>query len=102
MTKPTRYGWTANGVAALVILIDQAVKGWILGLGLRFYETRPVAGLLQFTLVPNFGVSYGLLKAQSDVGRWALVGISLLVAALIVWWARRSTRALQALGYGLV
>lgn len=102
MTKPTRYGWSAYGLAAIVILLDQAVKACILGLGLRFYETRPFAGLLQLTLVPNSGVSYGLLQANHAATRWALVAFSLVVAALIVWWARRTTRALQAIGYGLI
>jgi signal peptidase II len=98
----TRFGWTAYGLTALVIALDQAVKAWILGLGLRLYETRPVAGFLQFTLVPNAGVSFGFLRAEKDVARWALVAFSLIVAAMIVWWARRAHRPLQALGYGLI
>jgi signal peptidase II len=102
MSGVTRLGWTAYGLAALVIALDQAVKAWILGLGLRLYETRPVAGLLQFTLVPNTGVSFGFLRAEQDVTRWALVGFSLIVAAMIVWWARRAHRPLQALGFGLI
>jgi signal peptidase II len=98
----TRFGWTAYGLAAVVIALDQAVKAWILGLGLRLYESRPVAGILQFTLVPNTGVSFGFLRAEKDLARWALVGFSLIVAAMIVWWARRAHRPLQALGYGLI
>ncbi|MDB5476010.1 MAG: lspA [Phenylobacterium sp.] len=102
MSGVTRFGWTAYGLAAVVIALDQAVKAWILGLGLRLYESRPVAGILQFTLVPNTGVSFGFLRAEKDLARWALVGFSLIVAAMIVWWARRAHRPLQALGYGLI
>jgi signal peptidase II len=98
----SRFGWTAYGLTVLVAALDQAVKAWILGLGLRLYETRPVAGLLQFTLVPNTGVSFGFLRAEQDLARWGLVGFSLVVAAMIVWWARRAHRPLQALGYGLI
>jgi signal peptidase II len=102
MSAVTRPGLTAYGLAALVIALDQAAKAWILGLGLRLYESRPVAGILQFTLVPNAGVSFGFLRADKDLARWALVAFSLIVAAMIVWWARRAHRPLQALGYGLI
>lgn len=102
MSRITRYAGAAYGLAAVTIVIDQAVKTWVLGLGLRLYETRPVAGVLQFTLVPNAGVSYGLFQAQHAAVRWALVVFSLAVAAMIVWWARRAHRTLQALGYGLI
>jgi len=101
MSRVTRLGWTAYGLAVGVIALDQAVKTWILSI-VAYGASRPVAGPLQFTLVPNTGVSFGFLKAQQDVARWGLVGFSFLVAALIVWWARRSTRPLQALGYGLI
>ena len=102
MNRITRLGWTAYGLAIGVIALDQGVKAWILGSGLRMYETRPVGGPLAFTLIPNIGVSFGFLQAQKDATRWALVAFSLIVAAMIVWWARRSGRALQALGYGLI
>ena len=102
MNRITRQAGWAYGLAALVIVIDQAAKAWILGLGLRMYETRPVAGILQFTLVPNSGVSYGLFQANHAAVRWLLVVFSLVVAAMIVWWARRADRTLQALGFGLI
>jgi signal peptidase II len=50
----------------------------------------------------NPGVSFGFLRANHDIARWGLVAFSLVVAVMIVFWARRSTRTLQALGYGLV
>ena len=102
MNGVTRTGWSAYGLAGLVIVIDQAVKAWILGLGLAVGETRPVAGPLQFTLVQNNGVSFGFLRADQDLARWGLVVFSVIVAAMIVWWARRTNRLLQAVGYGLV
>ena len=99
----TRSGWSAYALACAVIIIDQAVKYWILtGLGLQPGETRPVLGPLHLTLVANRGVSFGFLRADQDFARWGLVAFSLIVAALIVWWARRAHRGLQAIGYGLI
>jgi signal peptidase II len=101
--RVTRAGWTAYGLAGLVIVLDQAVKYWVVRiLRLEDMPTVPVLGPLHFTFVPNAGVSFGFLRAQQDVARWGLVAFSLIVAALIVWWARRSDRWLQALGYGLI
>jgi signal peptidase II len=102
MNRITRHGWTAYVIAAGIIVLDQAVKAWILGSGLRMYETRPVGGPLAFTLIPNLRVSFGFLQAHKDATRWGLVLFSFLVAGMIVWWARRSGRTLQALGYGLI
>ena len=102
MNRLTGLAWSAYGLAALVVALDQAAKAWVLGLGLQFYDTQPVAGVLHVTLVPNSGVSYGLFQANQPVVRWALVAFSLAVTAMIVWWARKSPRPLQALGFGLI
>jgi signal peptidase II len=99
----TRQGGTAYLLALLVILLDQVVKAWVVG-GLKLQEgdTVSIAGPLHFTRVANAGVSFGFLRANQDIARWALVAFSLIVAAMIVWWARRAHRGLQALGYGLI
>jgi signal peptidase II len=103
MSGVTRSGWNAYGLAALVIVLDQAVKYWVVQiLHLQDVATVAVAGPLHLTWVMNRGVSFGFLRADQDLARWGLVVFSLIVAAMIVWWARRSERNLQALGYGLV
>lgn len=98
-----KLGWSAYALAAAVVILDQAVKFWVLGV-LRLQETTtaPLAGPLHLTLVMNPGVSFGFLRADQDLGRWGLVAFSLIVAALIIYWARRADRGLQALGYGLI
>ena len=101
--KITKLGWSAYTLAALVIAVDQAVKYWVVEvLHLQDTPTVPVLGPLHLTFVWNPGVSFGFLRADQAVARWGLVAFSLIVAALIVWWARRSHRILQALGYGLI
>jgi signal peptidase II len=101
--KVTRLGWSAYAVAALVIILDQAVKYWVVQvLHLQETPTIPVLGPLHLTFVWNPGVSFGFLRADQALARWGLVAFSLIVAALIAWWARRGDRALQALGFGLI
>lgn len=99
----TRLGAAAFALAAVVIVIDQMVKTWILvGLDLPGRVTVPFAGPIHLTMVWNQGVSFGLLRADHDVVRWALTAFSLIVALVLAWWARNSTRPLMGLGLGLV
>lgn len=101
--RVTKMGWSAYALALGVIALDQAVKYWVLtGLKLAELPTVPVVGPLHLTLVWNPGVSFGFLRADQDLARWGLVAFSLIVAGLIVWWARRGHRPLQAMGYGLI
>ena len=103
MMKVTRPGWTAYGLAATIIVLDQLSKYWILAvLRLPEYATHDVLWPLQFTRIWNQGVSFGLLQASQDLVRWGLVMFSTAVAALLVGWARSQARLLPALGLGLV
>ncbi|TAJ68641.1 MAG: signal peptidase II [Phenylobacterium sp.] len=98
-----RWAVRAYAVAALVVVLDQLSKYWILSV-LRLPEqaSHEVFWPLQFTRIWNEGVSFGLLQAQHDLVRWGLVVFSLGVAGLLAAWARSQTRLLPALGLGLV
>lgn len=101
--KVTRLGRMAFILAAAVIVLDQAVKYWILAvLGLPSLGSVPVAGPLSLTMVWNYGVSFGLFQAQHDVVRWGLFVFSVIVAGLLALWARGAVRRLTALALGLV
>jgi signal peptidase II len=94
----------ALGVAVVVIAVDQLSKAWILyGLDLpakgRVEVAPPVFNL---TMVHNPGVSFGLLRADADVARWALVVFSVAVAVGLAAWARRAGRAFTGVALGLV
>lgn len=103
MRGVTRLGWAAFGLALAVIVVDQAVKAWIVdGLQLPIIATTPLLGPLHLTMVWNRGVSFGFLRADHDVMRWLLVAFSVIVAVMLAGWARRAERAPSALGLGLV
>jgi signal peptidase II len=103
MIRITRQGWMAYAIAAVVVVLDQLTKHWILAV-VRLPEraTLDVFWPLQFTRIWNEGVSFGMLQASHDVVRWGLVVFSLLVAGLLTVWARASARLLPAAGLGLV
>ena len=89
-------------VAALVAIIDQLAKGWVVGaLGGTGERLRAVAPFLNVTLTMNRGMSFGLFN---DGTANALIFTALaaaIVAALLVWLAR-TNEALLRCAIGLV
>lgn len=99
-------------LAAVIFVADQLTKWLVLGpgafspegclesgYGCRFVELTPFFDL---QMVWNRGVSFGLLRADQDVARWALVALSLGIAAVFFWWLRTAERRLTAVALGLV
>ncbi len=103
-----------NGLilALVVFVLDQASKALILGplgfsppgclemrLGCGFIEISPIFDL---RMVWNPGVSFGLLRADDPLGRWALVALQAGIAAAFVFWLRTAERRLTMAALGLV
>ena len=103
MTAVNRLGWLAYLLAVLIIVADQASKYWILEVfQLPLRPSHEVIGPFSLTMVWNEGVSFGLLRAEQDLTRWALVVFSLAVAAFLAVWARKIEKPLLAIAVGLV
>ena len=103
MKLATRQGWTAYAIALAVIVLDQLSKYWILYVyDLPGRLSEQVAGPFPLTMVWNQGVSFGLLRADADLGRWLLVVFSIVVAIILAFWARKADRGLLAAALGLV
>src|SRR5260370_196483 len=81
MNPALRRGCLAYCLPVLVIVVDQAVKYWMIaGLGLAGGFSLDVWGPLRLTLVQNQGVSFGLFQSSAPWTRWALALFSLAVA----------------------
>jgi signal peptidase II len=107
MTSPTstvtRSGWVAFILAAIVIILDQALKQWVVGdLGLAVGESRPLFWPLSFTLVRNDGISFGFFQTHAPWTRWALAGFALAVSLALVAWVRRADRLVTGVAGGLI
>lgn len=93
----------AYALALLVLALDQASKHWILFIfDLPAKGSVPVVGPLNLTMVWNQGVSFGLLRAEVDLMRWALVVFSLIVSIILAVWAWRTRAAFTLTALGLV
>jgi signal peptidase II len=107
-TQPARPGitvwaWRAYAIAAVVLILDQLSKYWILSVvRLGEGDTMEVLWPLQFTRIWNEGVSFGLFQAGHDLVRWGMVAFNLIVAVLLSYWARTQTRFLPAVGLALL
>lgn len=99
----SRPGAIAYALASVVIVLDQAIKAWILGgLGLAMGAPRAIWGPLRLTLVENPGVSFGLFQSDAAWTRWALAAFSLVVAVALALWARRAEKPFTGLALGLI
>jgi signal peptidase II len=103
MSLVTRSGAFAYGLAAAVVVLDQAVKAWIVGgLHLALGVPVPVWGPLRLTLVENPGVSFGLFQSDAPWTRWVLAAFSLVVAVGLGVWVRRAEKPFTGLALGLI
>ena len=89
--------------AVAVMLVDQVTKLYLLYLyDLPLREPVRLAPFLDLIIVWNRGISYGLFQQHSDLGRWLLIGISLVAALALGAWIRRTQSTLLALSLGLI
>jgi len=100
MTQSRRLGvW----IVATTFVLDQALKLWLL-FGLRLAEEGPfqLTSFLEIVLAWNRGISYGLFQQSTDIGRWALVVLS-IVAAIWLWrWMWRTDDKLTVASLALI
>ena len=65
-------------------------------------EPAEIAPFVNLIVVWNRGISYGLFQQNSDLGRWALVVISILASIGLSIWIRRTSAKLLAASLGLI
>lgn len=100
------------GVALGTLALDQLTKIWWL-MAINFPLFTPpdsfasgpsfdVLPFFNFTMVWNLGMSYGLLQADSPLGRIAYTIFAAVICAGLGWWMRSSRNLATAAGLGLI
>lgn len=102
--KFTPLARTAYLIAVFAVLIDQISKSFILNVVELNHigQQKVLDPFFNLTFVENRGVSFGLFRADADLGRWALVLVLGAVAIGMAVWARKVSRPLMAAALGLV
>jgi signal peptidase II len=94
-------GWRWLPLSAAVIILDHAVKAWMLHHFAPF-ERVHVLKVLDIILTFNTGAAFSFLSEASGWQRWLFVLLALAVsAALIVWLRRLDARVHGLLSCGL-
>ena len=84
-----------------VLGLDQLTK-WSALAWLDPVRPVEVTPFFNLVLVWNRGVSFGMFARAPEWGPWALVLLTLVIAAVLIVWLRRETRALSRAALWLV
>jgi signal peptidase II len=99
----TRFARLGIAVAAIVFVLDQALKLWVIvAFDLGTKGVVKVAPGLDLVLTWNTGISYGLFQQDSPVGRWVLIAITAIAVVLLSLWLWRTQARLTAIALGLI
>jgi signal peptidase II len=99
----------ANGLfwAVLIIVLDQASKYYMMNrLGVHQpgdpFAQEVVFPFLNWSVVWNRGVSFGMLAADGWTGAYLLSAMSVVVSIVLLFWLARADRALVVSGIAMV
>lgn len=99
---------TALGLTLLLAALDQLSKIAIVygvgdfGAGFATHETRHILPFLDFTLIWNYGISYGLFAEGGDGGRYALIILSVVAIGVFIYLMRGAENARLSLAYACI
>ena len=90
-------------VALLVFAVDQLSK-WIVAGPLELQSVRQIVLLPIFNLswTENYGISLGLLNAETETGRWLLVAVTGAIALGVAIWIGREKQRGDQVALGMV
>lgn len=89
----------ALGLAALDQLSKIAIVFWA---GFATHETRHILPFLDFTLIWNYGISYGLFAEGGTAGRIFLIGIALAAIGFFTYLMRGAEHLRLSVAYALI
>jgi signal peptidase II len=103
MNTAARNAAIAFPIAVAVVVLDQAVKSWLLtGFHLAAVSPAPLFGPIRLNLSFNNGVSFGFLRGDAPWAPYAFAGFALVVTVALGVWALRAPRPITAAAIGFV
>lgn len=89
-------------VAFIAVVIDQITKWWFMEVFLKppinFVSIMPCLNIVKTW---NKGISFSMFASDSEMGRWALVSLSVAIVIWLLFWLRKeeNKRIMVALGF---
>ncbi len=89
---------TVFWVGFWTFLADQASKYLVVHwLNLReLSEIVAVPGLVNLRMAWNYGVNFGLFAENSELTRWVLIAVALVISGAVLWWTHHEEDSLPA------
>jgi signal peptidase II len=87
---------------AVIVAVDQGTK-WLVVQQMNLREVKAIDFIpfLNFRMAWNPGVNFGLLSADTEMGRWILITLTSIMSAVLLAAALWSRRPLSAIGLGI-
>ncbi|MBM3732887.1 MAG: signal peptidase II [Acidimicrobiia bacterium] len=101
MTRPRRFA-LGLGVAAAVVIVDQASKWWIVEHVMTPPRVIPVTPFFNLVMRWNRGVSFGMFNWDSAATAWVLSALALVIVAVLLAWMAKESREVVVAALGLV
>ncbi len=99
----TRNRLIGLGFALFLAVIDQIVKWYVVGpLDLRSVGNIELLPFFDLTYTENRGISLGMLQAHTMEMRWLLVGVTALIALVVLVWMMREKLLGDILGLAMI
>ena len=102
MAPPVRMMRFGLALAALVAVLDQLSKWWIVAVVMAPPRIVPVTPFFNVVMVWNRGASFGLFATGSPWGPWLLSALAVAVSIALVMWLRKAEHRWLAAGIGLI
>lgn len=88
-------------IAALVVILDQATKWWLLEIMDGAPRIVEVTSFFNLVLGFNRGVSFGLFDS-GDMGPWPLLLLAAAITVALVIWLAKAGQRWTAIALGLI
>ncbi len=104
MSSNIRQGYFSLGLiaAAIVVVLDQLSKWWIVFDVMRPPRVIEVFPFFNLVMGWNRGVSFGMFDSDSPLSQWLLIGLALAVVGALLVWLKRADDRLICLAIGLI
>ncbi len=89
-------------VAAIVVVLDQLSKFWVLNYVLATYPYIKIASFFNVVNAWNTGVSFSMFSSNGSWGTIILCVMALAIVAMLLWWLKKEKTLLMQIALGLV
>ena len=104
MSKPEKIHLLGLGfgLAIATSALDQLSKWWVVNFIMKPPAVVEVGPSFNLVLGYNPGVSFGMLGSDSELGRWLLSALAILIISALIIWLLRIERLRLAAALGLI